>query len=344
MAIKKYTIKDIAALSGLSKGTVDRVLHNRGKVSQKALDSINKVLKEIDYQPNIIARSLKKSKAYRICLIVPNAKTDPYWEPCTEGIREAFEEYKSLGVFIETHFYNPNDTSSFTYTCNKVLESIPDAVILPPLFYKQTLQAIHKFHSKKILVATFNDKISSELVECYVGQDLFRSGKIAARLLEAITPKKSELTVIHIDESFNNALHMQEKESGFRSYFKDLKETNISTLHIKQPDMDKTLNNHLSNNHIKGLFITTSKSFMIAQALDRIKRNDVKLIGYDLLKENIMYLKNQKIDFLIHQNPKQQAYLSITHIADYLLFNKQIPSEKLLPIDIINSENVDTYF
>ena len=48
---KKLTIKDIAQLSGVSKGTVDRVLHNRGKVSQKALDSINAVLEQIDYEP-----------------------------------------------------------------------------------------------------------------------------------------------------------------------------------------------------------------------------------------------------------------------------------------------------
>ena len=34
---KKYTIKDIAQMAGVSKGTVDRVLHKRGKVSEDAL-------------------------------------------------------------------------------------------------------------------------------------------------------------------------------------------------------------------------------------------------------------------------------------------------------------------
>ena len=60
--MKKYTIKDIATLAGVSKGTVDRVLHNRGKVSEEALDKVNKILKEIDFQPNPIARNLKNNK------------------------------------------------------------------------------------------------------------------------------------------------------------------------------------------------------------------------------------------------------------------------------------------
>mgnify|MGYP001091850464 FL=1 len=49
---KNYRIKDIAELSGVSTGTVDRILHERGKVSEDARKKVEKVLKEIDYQPN----------------------------------------------------------------------------------------------------------------------------------------------------------------------------------------------------------------------------------------------------------------------------------------------------
>ena len=105
MKKKKYTIKDIAKLSGVSKGTVDRVLHKRGKVSQKALDAVNNILKEIDYQPNLIARNLKINKVYHICVLVPNPHEDPYWQACVDGINEAIAEFKSLGVIIETFFF-----------------------------------------------------------------------------------------------------------------------------------------------------------------------------------------------------------------------------------------------
>ena len=61
---KTYRIKDIAEMSGVSTGTVDRILHNRGKVSEEAQKKVEKVLKEIDYHPNLIARSLALKKNY----------------------------------------------------------------------------------------------------------------------------------------------------------------------------------------------------------------------------------------------------------------------------------------
>ena len=51
----KIRIKDIARLANVSTGTVDRVLHNRGEVSAKSREKVEKVLKEINYQPNIYA-------------------------------------------------------------------------------------------------------------------------------------------------------------------------------------------------------------------------------------------------------------------------------------------------
>ena len=58
----KIRIKDIAALAGVSTGTVDRVLHNRGEVSQKSREKIEKILTELNYQPNIYATALASKK------------------------------------------------------------------------------------------------------------------------------------------------------------------------------------------------------------------------------------------------------------------------------------------
>ena len=69
---KNYRIKDIAELSGVSTGTVDRILHERGKVSEDARKKVEKILKEIDYQPNLIARSLALKKKYHFNAIQPS--------------------------------------------------------------------------------------------------------------------------------------------------------------------------------------------------------------------------------------------------------------------------------
>jgi LacI family transcriptional regulator len=60
----KIRIKDIAEKSGVSVGTVDRILHNRPNVSKTAREKVEKVLEEINYQPNVYASALAYNKSY----------------------------------------------------------------------------------------------------------------------------------------------------------------------------------------------------------------------------------------------------------------------------------------
>jgi LacI family transcriptional regulator len=89
MNSKSIRIKDIAQLAGVSVGTVDRVLHNRGRVSEDALTKVMGVLDQIDYKPNLIARTLGANKTYRIAALMPDPKQDPYWAYSRSGLTQA---------------------------------------------------------------------------------------------------------------------------------------------------------------------------------------------------------------------------------------------------------------
>ena len=342
---KKYTIKDIAQLAGVSKGTVDRVLHKRGKVSQKALDSINAVLSEIEYEPNLIARNLKNNKIYTISVILPNPEFDSYWSPCIKGIEQAIKEFKAFNLSIERHYFNPEDKKTFLEINETVLDLNPDAVLLAPLFYKEALIYVEKYRSKEIIITTFNNQVESNEIRKFVGQDLHRSGRIAAKLMESIAPK-NQIAIVHIDEKFKNAVHMQEKEKGFRTYFdeKNRPTEDVITLKLKRSNYKIKLTDFLNNNsNLGGVFITTSKAYQIVEIINEIVPNKISIIGYDLLDQNIALLNQDKIDFLINQNPKQQVYLAISFLVDYFIFGKEQSKVTFLPIDIVNSENAFCY-
>lgn len=342
---KKYTIKDIAQLAGVSKGTVDRVLHKRGKVSQKALDSINAVLNEIEYEPNLIARNLKNNKIYTICVVMPDPAYDSYWQPCIKGIEEAIKEFKAFNLSIKTHYFDPEDKKSFIAVNQAVLELDPHAVLLAPLFYKEALKMVEEYNEKDILVNTFNNQVESSKIRHFVGQDLHRSGRVAAKLVEAIS-QKGQIAIVHIDEKFKNAIHMQEKEKGFRNYFVENGNSDyeITTLKLKRTNYDTKLTDFIQENpDLTGIFITTSKAYQIAEIINENVKNKISIIGYDLLDKNISFLNQGKIDFLINQNPQQQVYLGISSLVDHFIFGKEINNATLLPIDIINSENASYY-
>ena len=76
MTTDKIRIKDIARLSGVSVGTVDRVLHDRPNVSKEAREKVEKALKEMDYHPNMYASALAYNKKYTFYCIIPKHESE----------------------------------------------------------------------------------------------------------------------------------------------------------------------------------------------------------------------------------------------------------------------------
>ena len=67
------TIKEIAELAGVSRGTVDRVLNKRGAVNPKTEAKILEIAKALDYKPNragiVLAAQKKKLNSVSSCLV-----------------------------------------------------------------------------------------------------------------------------------------------------------------------------------------------------------------------------------------------------------------------------------
>lgn len=86
------TIKDIAHLAGVSYGTVSRVLNNRPDVSPKTRAHILQIVKDLDYQPNAIARSLVTRQTYTIALMVPDISAPFYGGIALSVDKETFAQ------------------------------------------------------------------------------------------------------------------------------------------------------------------------------------------------------------------------------------------------------------
>src|SRR5687767_7942870 len=132
MNAKNVRIKDIAQLSGVSVGTVDRVLHNRGRVSEEALKKVLNVLDQIDYKPNVIARTLGSNKTYTIAALIPDPSQDPYWALSKAGIDQAQAEWLRYGVNVVPYFFNLYEKSSFQEVAEAITVDHPDGILIAP--------------------------------------------------------------------------------------------------------------------------------------------------------------------------------------------------------------------
>jgi LacI family transcriptional regulator len=347
---KNIRIKDIAKLAGVSVGTVDRVIHNRGRVSQEALKKVTSVMEQIDYKPNLIARTLGSNKNYRIAAIIPNPQQDPYWSQSNLGILQAQAEWTQYGINIDLHVFDLFNKDSFQETAREALDSKPDGIVVAPIFYHEALPIFELFNKEQIPYVLFNTNIPEATPLSFIGQNLNESGRVAAQLLYFGQQAPATFAVLHIDEDIHDSLHLLEKEKGFREYFSSSSngraKSEILTFNLnpKDPSFESKLTSLVQHENLKGIFVSTSKgSAVAASILESQGKRHIRLIGYDLLEENLKYLKAGTIDFLIHQNPKRQAFLSISHLVNHLMFKKSTPQEELFPLEVITEQNLGSY-
>ncbi|GAB1415254.1 substrate-binding domain-containing protein [Paludibacter sp.] len=346
---KKIRIKDIANLAGVSEGTVDRVLHNRGEVSEKSRKAVEKILKEIDYSPNILARSLSSKKIYRFICIIPSYKKGEYWEQLDKGFDMAISQFVLYNVVIEKRFFDQFDPQAFVEVSEKIVQEMPDAVIIAPIFRDETLNFTSKLDSHSIPFSFIDSIIDNTNFVTYYGQNSSQSGYIGAKLLVDTLKPYSKILVVRTQRKHGSLSNQTIKRyQGFKQYIEE--NNNFCELIeiVLVDDNDEANIQQLQSvfsNHpdIKAAITFNSKVFRLAKFINDINRRDVVLLGYDLLQENIHYLKSGIISYLIAQRPEKQAYRSVEDLCNKFIFNKHNQRINFMPIDILMKENID-YF
>ncbi|HTE33803.1 MAG TPA: substrate-binding domain-containing protein [Chryseolinea sp.] len=345
---KNIRIKDIAKLAGVSVGTVDRVLHNRGRVSDFALKKVTEVMNQIDYKPNLIARTLGSNKNYRIAALIPDPTLDPYWAQSNLGIIQAQTEWAQYGVLVDTFAFDLYNKESFHRLAREVVEQQPDGIVIAPIFYHESIPAFELFQQHQIPYVLFNTNIHEAKPLGFIGQNLHQSGRVGAQLMILGQQGAGTFAVLHIDEDVQDSVHLLEKEKGFRGYFEEKAKSRYKIIDFnmnpQKPTFDNEMEKLMGMESLKGIFVSTSKGTAVAASfLEKHGKNEIRLIGYDILSENLRYLRSGTIDFLINQNPKRQALLGISHLVNHLMFKKSAPTTDLFPLEIITQQNVDSY-
>lgn len=347
---KIVRIKDIALQAQVSVGTVDRVLHDRGRVADDVRLRVLKIAKELNYKPNLLARALVSSKSYRIAALIPDATIDAYWQSPQDGVEKAAAKFKQYGIRVTQFIFDPFNAESFSQIAEQVAATTFDGILIAPIFYQQSLGYFQRWKRAGIPFVFFNTHIPDFEPLMYIGQDSYQSGFLAGKLLHFGCQEAGRLVVAHIGEDIQNHSNLLRKEQGFKDYFTqrglenryqiqvmDFRENSPATIAGQFKEMLST------TPKVTGIFVTTSKVNVVADYLQQIPGHKINLIGYDLIERNLHYLETGTISFLINQNPKGQGYWGIHALADHLIFQKKNNPIKYLPLDIITKENLQYY-
>ena len=346
----KIRIKDIALLAGVSEGTVDRVIHQRGDVSAKSLQAVTKVLEEMNYTPNLFARSLASKKQYYFICLIPEHQFADYWEDVDEGFNLAANDFVHHNIKIEKRYFNQYDASSFVKVSNEILTSEPDAVFIAPIFRDEALLFSKELSNRQIPYSYIDSIIEEADFLTYYGQNSFQSGYIAAELLLSSLPDDSQILVIRTQRKGSVSNQTLSRKKGFIQYLNDHKlEERFELINVEFSNDDESINSETlkqifkKNTNIKAAITFNSKVYRLAMHLAKLNHANIRLIGYDLLNQNVSYLKQGVISYLIAQRPEKQAYCSVRDMCKELVFKQEVKRVNYVPIDILMKDNIEYY-
>ncbi len=305
----------------------------------------------MEYQPNLLASTLASKKTFSFALLVPEPiSPEAYWNKPMVGVQKAFHEIHQYGVNISIHLFKQSDTQTFKNEAELILKNNPEGVVLAPFFSRESKEFISELRKREIPYVF----IDSNIKECeklsYIGQDSFQSGMLAAKLLDFSIHENSSVLILHFAKQLDNMNHLVQREKGFYEYFRNkYGESNrkLITLEIADPmntdSQEKIRQVILTQPEIKGIFVTNSQVYYLGRLLEQIGKVDIRVIGHDLIRENIDFLKKGIVDFLICQRPEEQGYNAIISLFEHLILKKEVKNENYTSIDIITKENLDYY-
>lgn len=327
------TLKDIADMAGVSRGTVDRVLNGRGTVRQETAERVRQIAQTLDYKPNRIGKVLvSRKKSLNIAFVVFRGD-NPFFLDVLAGAKAKAAELMDLGISVSFHDTSIKDPQEQASLLRELEQKGVNGIAITPIHDKFVSQAIFDLSSHGIPVVTINTDIENSGRIAFIGSDYYTSGRIASGLASLITGGSANVGIVSGSAS---VLCHSQRVSGFIENCKlrypgiavtaqceNLDDDLISyeqtrAMLQKHPDLDL-------------LYLAAAGVYGAVRALESMNLGKkIKVISHDLIPATIDAIKNDVITATIVQQPKLQGSKPLDILADYLLLNIKPQQELFL--------------
>lgn len=331
-------MKEIAQLAGVSIGTVDRVLHHRGRVSAENIAKINSIVAERGYRPNVFASRLSGGAGMRtIGVLMPEPDQDfGYWRLIWNGMQKAAKELTPLHIDVRIEGFDRNSPEAFATAFHTLVGEGCQGLALAPI-HSRVLRPLVEALAPELPLVFFDTDMECRRQRCFIGQDPWQGGALAGRLLALTLDPGRSMVLVRFDEDDE---HLQKRSEGFEAYAKTagrqvlvLEQKLSDPLDRRRADTSLFL---ARNPGAGGLFVPNASVGQYALA-----GWGRRIVGYDLIPENVAALREGRLDILLSQRPEVMGHEVIRTLSRFLLFNDPMPDRINLPLDVVLKENLE---
>lgn len=204
-------IKDIALKLNISESTVSRALADHHRISSETKEKVYKLAEELNYRPNLIAKSLKLKTTKTIGLIIDDI-TNPFYPEIVKGCEEA-ANVNGLNIILCNSDYDPEKENKYL---NILLSKRVDGILMMPAGKKLPIISLLKDANTPLVFIDIkpSEKINVSCV--YTDQEY--GAYISTEYLIQLGHNK--IALINGPNTFSSC---QQMESGYKKALEDHK-------------------------------------------------------------------------------------------------------------------------
>ncbi len=315
------TIKQLAEVCGVSRGTVDRVLNNRGNVKPEKRERILRMMKKLNYTPNPAGKALAARRINPVVGILMPSEGIHFFDDVIAAMKKAEEKYSMFGlktIWCPMHGYDVD------LQCQRLDELRPviNALIINPINEPRIIEKLNEFIAAGIFVVTLNNDVEQADHHCYVGSDYLNGGETAGALLRMIAPKPSNVGILL---GSRKVLGHQQRLKGFQSMLENDRSFSICAVQENNDDdilsYDITRTMLETHPEINTLFLLSSGGAYGAcrAVLARGLQKKLTILAFDTIPTTIEMMRKGIIQAAIYQHPHQQGQRAMQVVYDYLI-------------------------
>ena len=336
---ERVGVQDIADALGVSRGTVDRALHNRPGVHPSTRRRVLRAARRLGYQPNLAARYLSSRKHIRIGLSLPQ-EVSYFYDDVREGIFEAASTFEPFGVQILHRPYNRFGAHELE-ALRDILEEDIRGLVISPAYPDRLRPYIDQAERRGIpVVCVATDAPGSKRLTS-VSVDPFVNGALAGELMAHLVQERRHVAVFI---GMHATVDHEQKLEGFRRSFESFcgrgKIVDVVEAHDETEEAyEKCRRLLLQKPSVRGIYVSTANSLPVMRALDELRPGGkIKVIGTDLFPAMVPLLEAGKVAATLYQRPREQGFTAFRAIVRFLLEGlRPAPQIRLDPAIVMRS-------
>ena len=326
------TMKQIAQLAGVSRGTVDRVLNNRGAVNDATAQKIREIAQSLQYVPSRAAKSLAALRLnIRLGYILFPGETNPFFGQVEQGLRKKAAELAEYGVTVDIAHHDFSNQTLQDELLDKMANDGVNGIVLCGFNTEKTAEKINELARAGIPLVTANSDIPDSDRLAYVGSNHLQSGRAAANLVYLISGGNARVGMLFVS---HNMLCHEERITGFQDYIAE-KAPEIHVISSAENNDDdfesfSVVKNMLTEHpDINVLYLASAGVYGACRAVESFPPQlRPKIISYDCVPSTELMLRKGIICATICQQPDYQGSKPLDILFNKLAMNAD-PSRKL---------------